>query len=201
MRVVSYKSLAECGVEIISGQIMSRIALKGAEGEAAEKRRVIIPKCILPDGSIEGKDLPEEELKAEADPKYLTEAGNIVMKLSTPYDAARVEESEAGCVVPSFCVIVRSSGELDPDYLLAFLNSTSCKGQLKNMVAGSVMAMLSIGKIRNAVVPVPSAERQKEIGKAFLKNRERIRIVKEIVRLETLKNDIAFRELENGHET
>lgn len=200
MSLLAHRTLAECGVEMAGGQIMSRITVPDDQTPVVETRRVIVPKSIRGDGFLDGKLLPEEKLKVAASPKYLTKAGDIVMKLSTPYDAAVVEETEAGCVVPSFCAIIRSPGELDAGYLLAFLNSSACKDQLKDMVAGAVMAMLSVGKIRSLVVPVPAMECQQAVGRQFRDNQGRLRIVSEISELETLKNDITFRELERMHD-
>ena len=102
--------LGECGLEIIGGQIMTRLAIKeGSEEEPVEIRKVVIPKCIHADGSIDVTEMPEESLRASPDPKRLTVPGDIVMKLSTPYDAAYVIEYTAGCIVPSFCAIIKSA--------------------------------------------------------------------------------------------
>ena len=198
MKKISRRTLEECGIVIAGGQILSRIKVSNAGEPAVEQRKVIVPKSILPDGSILDEDMPEEGFRVEVGPKYLAEAGDIVMKLSTPYDAAVVTEEEAGCVVPSFCAIIRSSGILDPAYLLAFLNSASCKDQLKSMVAGAVMAMLSVGKIRNVLIPVPKEEEQKKLGERFLENQERIKLIREIMDLETKRNDILFWEMEKN---
>ncbi len=193
---IKIRTLEEVGVIIIGGQIMTRITAKeGSADEVVETRRVVIPKCISGDGSIRSEEMPEEALKTSPDPKRLTEQGDIVVKLSTPYDAAMVDEKSEGCVVPSFCAIIKETGEVDPRYLLAFLNSRNCKEQLKVQVAGSVMTVLSVGKIKGALIPIPSMERQIEIGEHFLATQRKLRIVEEIVRLEQKKNDVLFQEM------
>ena len=193
--------LGECGLEIIGGQIMTRLAIKdGSDEEPVEVRKVVIPKCIHADGSIDVTEMPEESLRASPDPKRLTVPGDIVIKLSTPYDAAYVNEDSAGCIVPSFCAIIKSAGQLDLDYLLAFLNSATCKNQLKQQVAGSTMAMLSVGKIKNVMIPVPSPERQREIGGQFLETHRKVHLLEQIIRLEQKKNDIYFRDMVKEYE-
>ena len=193
--------LNECGIDIIGGQIMTRLAIKEGSGEdVVETRKVVIPKCIHADGSIDCTEMPEEALRAVPDPKRLTKSGDIVMKLSTPYDAALVEQDSAGCIVPSFCAIIKSSGQLNADYLLAFLNSSACKNQLKQQVAGSTMAMLSVGKIKSVMIPVPTEEEQRKIGENFLETQRKVSLLEQIIRLEQEKNDISFRDMVKDYE-
>lgn len=193
-------TLGECDLEIIGGQIMSRITSKDDSDEGIGKWRVVVPKCIQADGSIDDTEMPEEVLTSKPDHKRVTELGDIVMKLSTPYDAARVEEGAVGCIIPSFCAIIKSTGELNRDYLLAFLNSNTCKTQLKLQVAGSTMAMLSVGKVKNITIPVPPMEVQERIGNQFNETRRKVQIAKKIILLEQKKNDIYFRDLEKEYE-
>ena len=193
-------TLGECDLEIIGGQIMSRITSKGDSEEGIGKWRVVVPKCIQADGSIDDTEMPEEVLVSKPDPKRVTELGDIVMKLSTPYDAACVEEGAVGCIIPSFCAIIKSTGKLNRDYLLAFLNSNTCKTQLKLQVAGSTMAMLSVGKVKNITIPVPPMEVQERIGNQFNETRRKVQIAKKIILLEQKKNDIYFRDLEKEYE-
>lgn len=187
--------LGDC-VEIIGGQVMSRIAAKAdVNGKAVETRKVVVPKCINADGSIDVEEMTEELLKAAADVKKLTQVGDIVIKLSPPYDAAIVDDTAADCLVPSFCAIVRGSSKVDIHYLLAFLNSELCKRQLATSVAGAVMTVLSVGKIKNIYVPMPGAEQQHEIGQRYMGTQRKLRIIRKIGELEAKRNDIVFKEM------
>ena len=88
---------------IVGGQIMTRITVKDDSSEpVAEERRVITPKAILSDGTIDVAEIPTEKLKVEADANKITAVGDIVIKLSTPYDSAIITEETAGCLIPSF---------------------------------------------------------------------------------------------------
>ena len=190
------KTLADCNIEIISGQIMSRVTAKPETGdEIIETRRVIVPKAIHSDGTVDCSELPQETLRTEADKKRITQIGDIVIKLSTPYDAAIIDEYSAGCIVPSFCAIIRHDATIDNRYLLAFLNSDCCKDQLKQQVAGAVMTVLSVGKVSSVLIPLATCEEQAVIGNRFIETQRKIRILKEIFELETKRNDIVFRDL------
>ena len=180
---------------IIGGQIMTRLIAKEEAGDSVvEERKIIVPKCILSDGTIDVKELPVEKLKAPADQKKITTAGDIVIKLSTPYDSAIVTEESAGCLVPSFCAIIRCN-EINNNYLQAFLSTAGCKNQLKNQVAGAVMTILSVGKLGNVDVPYADKSTQEKIGQGYIQTQEKISALKRIVELEEKRNDIIFREL------
>ena len=184
-------------VAVVGGQIMSRVTANPDAGdEVVETRKVLIPKSINSDGSIDVSVMPEEHLKVCADPKKISEAGDIVMKLSPPYDAGLVTKTSQGCIVPSFCAIIKPSSEVDVQYLLAFMNSTLCKNQLQSQVSGSVMTVLSVGKVKNVNIPTPPIEEQRRIGQRFMESQRKLSIIRQIALLESKRNDIVFRELE-----
>ena len=117
---------------------------------------------------------------------------------------ARINESAEGCIVPSFCVIIRpedSKAIADrivlPDYLVAFLNSSTCKDQLDSAVQGTVMTILSVGKVREISVPIPDEGKQHAIAMTYLETQYRISLLEEIQKLEKMKNDAVFAELED----
>lgn len=194
-------SLKELNVELIGGQIMSRVTVKdNSDDSVTEVRKVIIPKVINSDGTITIEDLPEEKLRVAADEKRITKIGDIVIKLSTPYDAAVIDEQSSGCLVPSFCAIIRHGAEIDTNYMLAFLNSSFCKEQLKQQVAGSNMAVLSVGKVASVLMPLPLKNEQIEIGNNYIKTQDRLKLIKQIVALETKRNDVFFKELVKDYE-
>ena len=190
------KKLSECGIKVIGGQIMSRVTANVKKGaEVVETRKVLVPKCIHSDGTISAEDMPEEALRVSAPPKKLTQAGDIVIKLSTPYDAGLVTAETEGAIVPSFCAILKSDNSVNRDYLLAFLNSAACKEQLRMQVSGAVMTVLSVGKIENVDIPIPSESEQQAIGGRFMETANKIAILQKIVVLEAKRNDIVFKEM------
>lgn len=184
-------------IDIIGGQIMTRIVIgKDGNDETIETRRVLVPKCINADGSIDIAEAPKERLKSAPDPKKISSVGDIVMKLSPPYDAGIVTEESAECIIPSFCAIIKCPDTIDRNYLLAFFNSNACKEQLKAQVQGAVMTVLSVGKIKNVSMPLPDLEEQKSIGMRYMKTQRKLGILKQIIQLESKRNDIIFRDLE-----
>ena len=184
--------------DVIGGQIMTRIKAESND-EVLGKIKVIIPKAINDYGLVDSSLLPEEELKAEADDKKITKAGDIVIKLNSPYDSAAINEDSEGCIVPSFCAIIRFKKipGVTPSYIQAFLNSRICKDQLEAQVQGAIMTLLTVGKIKEVEIPLPEETVQFSIGMTYLETQDKLKVLEEIIKLEKQKNDVFFYELED----
>ena len=190
------------GIEIYSGQIMSRVIAKQDDLDV-QRLRVIVPKAISSIGTINIEELPTECFKPNifnTKDTRITQIGDIVIKLSTPYDSAIITEETAGCVVPSFCAIIRNYSSIKTEYLQAFLSSKLCKEQLKSQVVGMVMTILSVGKIKDIKIPIPSQERMVEIGEKYMEVQNRVTVLEQIIKLESKRNDIVFNTLENEND-
>ena len=113
---MEYRKLGEL-VEVVSGQIMTRVKASGGNDKVIEKRKVIIPKAIGRNGIIDISQLAEEQITAKIPENRITQIGDIVIKLNSPYDSAVIDANTSGCVVPSFCAIIRIKEKINPDYL------------------------------------------------------------------------------------
>lgn len=185
------------GLNIVGGQIISRIEAKNIS-EKYDTMKVLVPKAIS-NGRVNKEELAEVDVKIDVDPKRITRAGDIVMKLSTPYDACLITKEDEGLLVPSFCAIINNIPEdmILKEYLLSFLNSKACLMQIKTIVTGSTMAILSVGQIKKISVPAPVLFTQDEIGDRYLQDMEKIRLLERIVKLEKEYLDSRFFEMED----
>ena len=195
-----YMKLGEL-VDILGGQIMTRIKVSNPTDECIEERKVIVPKAITDSGIIDASQLAEEKLKVEADEKRIAKAGDIVIKLNSPYTSAMISEESMGCIVPSFCAIIRIKTmgidrKVLPGYLLAFLNSSSCRNQLDDMIRGTVMTLLSVGKLKEVNVPIPGETEQFSIAMEYMNIQHKLNLISQIEKWERMKNDTFFSELE-----
>lgn len=189
---------------VTGGQILNRIEADKKLGETGREMKVVVPKSIHSDGTIEPQEMQTVLIREDAG-KYenkLARKGDIVIKLSPPYDAAMVNDEAAGCLIPSFCALIRCN-DLDLRFfVLAFLNSESCKEQLKNSVGGSIVQVTSAGRIKSLKVYVPEEgghllkEKCMEIGRDYEKANERLLLIRKIQELESERNSLVFKRLE-----
>ena len=85
---------------VTAGQIMTRVtAGKDTGVQAVDNVKVLIPKAIV-SGVIVKEDLGTAELSKQIDDEKYTHEGDVVIKLSTPYDAAYVTAEDVGIAIP-----------------------------------------------------------------------------------------------------
>ncbi len=178
------------GLSFIGGQITSRIEADEKKKEnVIGKVRVIPPKAIK-SGRIVQDELYEVEYKVEFDEKKLTKAGDVVVKLSSPYDAAYVTKDDEGLLIPSFCIIIRNTGKnVSSEFLTAFCNSGVYLRQVMNMVSGAKVPMLTIGKIKEVNVNLLSLEEQEQVSQYYKNLNEKQIVMEKIISLEKEKLD------------
>lgn len=155
---------------VTAGQIMTRVTADKEAGEqVVESVKVLVPKAIV-SGVIVKEDLGDAELGKQIDEEKHTHEGDVVIKLSTPYDAAYVDEENAGIAIPSFCAAIRITDDdkMDARYLTAFLNSSYVRDELTEKVVGSTRPMIKITDIRALEVPELNMNDMQDIGKAFV---------------------------------
>ncbi len=182
-------------LNVIGGQITSRVEAKDIS-EKYETMKVLIPKAIS-NGRVNHDELGSIDVKLDVDPKRITTEGDIVIKLSTPYDACIISKDDEGLLVPSFCAIINNvPEEINKLYFLAFVNSQACKIQIRDIVSGSLTAILSTGQLKKISIPIPDSEVQNELANKYEKYIEKINLLEKIVKLESEYLDSRFLEME-----
>ncbi len=184
-------------INIIGGQIISRVEAKD-ESEKQDTIKVLVPKAIS-NGVINADALETLDLKTTIDSKRITKEGDIIVKLTTPYGACLIDKENEGLLVPSFCVIINNVPEhIMKEYLVAFLNSKTCLMQIKSLVTGLSIPLLSSGQIKKFTIPLPETSIQKEISETYFESLEKIKLLEKITKLEKEYLDSKFVEMESN---
>ena len=128
--------------EIVGGQILTRVISKNNDGTSVP---VLMPKAIN-SGVILKNNLGEAILEKDVKSDKYTRKGDVVIKLSTPYDAAYVMESEEGLLIPSFCAAIRITNNelMNAKYLTAYLNTSYVRNLLSLIVSDTNKPMIKI---------------------------------------------------------
>lgn len=176
------------GLAFIGGQITSRIEANEKKNEIAIGKVQVIPPKAIKAGKIVQDELYELEYKSDFDDKKLTKAGDIVVKLSSPYDAAYITEEDEGLLITSFCIIIRNTSKtLMSEYLAAFLNSEVYLKQVMDMVSGAAVPMLTMGKIKDVMVREMELEDQRQVAEYFQNISLKEEVMAQIIVLEKEK--------------
>lgn len=178
------------GLSFIGGQITSRVTADEKRNDPVLGTITVIPPKAIKDGKIVHEDLTELSYKVELDEKKVTREGDIVLKLSTPYDAACITKEDEGFLIPSFCIIIRSNSKtVAPEFLTAFFNSNVYRNQAMAMASGATVPMLTMGKIKEIAIKEFPLEEQKKIAGYAKLLREKEDVMAHIIELEHEKLD------------
>lgn len=143
-----------------SGLVLSR---KLARDNPVQRYRLINLRSITADGYIDLNETDVYDAKQTLPDEYLSQVGDIVIRLSAPYTAVLIDEENEGMVVSSNFVIVRTDPQvLLPDYLYWLLNTSEVKHR---MFESSSSNMLGAVKPRffseYEITPLPISEQQR----------------------------------------
>lgn len=183
------------------GQIMTRVSARDDIGDKVLKReKVLVPKSIS-NGIIITSNLGYVNLNKDIDKDKYTQEGDVVLKLSTPYDAAYITSKDIGLAIPSFCAAIRIwDKNIDAKYISAFLNTKYIKDILTEK-ASTVRPMVKILDIRALEIPKISLTDMQDIGKAYMLSGQKKEILYEMINIENkLMENIVLASIKSGTE-
>ena len=185
------KDIADC---IITGVLTRRVVYDGEDNDSSLKEgKILVPKAI-DDGLIDHSLLQRVKLDKEVKDKFYTKKGDVIMKLSTPYDSCFIDrEEDEGLIVPSFSLIIRGlKSDYDPYFIMAFLSSKYAWNQLERLGRGRTITILSNESVASLVVPEFKQLERERISERYKNYLEFKRMSSEIIELEKERNDVMF---------
>lgn len=148
--------------DIVVGMPLSR-ARRIPEGSEGDAMGVITQKTLTPDG-IDAGEISREVL-GNVRAACVTGSGDVIVKLTTPYDCAYIEDEHVGLLVISAAAILRPhSRDVNMRWVAAVLGMPQVKDELRLASIGSSIQMLKKAGLADIVIPVPSFEEQERVA-------------------------------------
>lgn len=176
--------------EIASGRQTSRLG--GDSQNGGFMIRVLSPGAIH-EGYIDEAQLKEAYAKDEEEIGQIhrlqkfTQKGDVIMKLSSPYEACLISGEDEKYLVPSNCCIIRqrfyseNDSKVPDEYICAAINSEFVRKQIDNKMRGSKNPTLRISDLKD--IMIPSGKYMDKIGKLFMVSAEnrknRLRLIED----------------------
>ena len=185
------KDIADC---IITGVLTRRVIYDGEDNDSSLKEgKILVPKAI-DDGLIDHSLLQRVKLDKEVKDKFYTKKGDVIMKLSTPYDSCFIDrEEDEGLIVPSFSLIIRGlKSDYDPYFIMAFLSSRYAWNQIERLRSGRAITILSNESVAELDIPEFKKLERERISERYKNYLEFKRMSSEIIELEKERNDVMF---------
>lgn len=107
--------------------------------EDSKKYKLLTLRCASVSGYLDLQYTEEFITKEELKQEYLTQKGDIIIRLSVPYTAILISKDEwCGYLVPSHFAIIRCNQErILPEYVLWFLRRDTIKQKILQNASGS----------------------------------------------------------------
>ena len=143
-----------------SGLVLSR---KLARENPVQRYRLLNLRSITPEGYIDLNETDVFDAKETLPREYLSQVGDIVIRLSAPYTAVLIDEESEGMVVSSNFVIVRTDPqELLPEFLYWLLNTSEVKHRMFENSSSNMLGAVKPKFFADyEITPLPIPEQQK----------------------------------------
>lgn len=163
---------------------------------AVKKYKLLNLKCINTTGYLDTRYIEEYSSAEILKSDFLTQKGDILVRLSTPYTAVMIKEkSECGYLVPSHFAIIRvDKTKALPEYVLWFLKRESTLQKiLQNSSGSSAFGTISSGFLASLKIREIPIEKQAVVGKLLLLSEKEQKLLHDLVK----QKEIFNRELVN----
>lgn len=150
--------------EISSGLVVSR---KKAiqESEIAKTYKQLNLRSINNNGYIDHEELELFSAKEIIDKSYLTQSGDIIVRLTDPFTAVYIDQSDENIVISSNFCVIRNIKKYNKLFLSYYLNSDNAKKMLFSNTQGSIMKNINMCSIADLELPNISLSKQLILGK------------------------------------
>ena len=157
---------------VCSGLVLSRKQAK----EPSEYRYPLINlRCIQQEGTIQLKEADIYAAKEPLKEEYLSQSGDIIVRLTAPYTAVLIDETTSGMVVSSNFVVIRVEDKsLLPEYLFWLLNTEKIKRKIYENATSNMLGAVNARFLADFELTLLSVEDQRKISQFnLLAKRER----------------------------
>ena len=160
---------------IRSGLVLSR---KTAQSSLPLHYPLLTLRSVHPKGYIEPDKLEIFSADNALNPDYLSQTGDIIVRLSAPYTAILLRPDTQGIVISSnFVRIQPDSRKLSPGYLFWLLNTPAVRRRIYQDATSNMLGAVKASWFANFDVPSLSLDQQNQIAALNELTREEVRIL------------------------
>lgn len=157
-----------------SGLVVNR--KKVMKGDICIKEyKMLTLKSIDPDGWLIKHELENFESAEILDNKYLTQKGDVIIRLSSPNTAITIDEHNEGYLVPSLFSIIRLTSEnVLSEFVGVYLNGNNVKKLYVRSAVGSTIQIIKTSMLRELDIPFEEIKKQRqvvEVNKLIMKEK------------------------------
>jgi len=114
---------------------------------------------------------------------YLTQPGDVIIRLRRPVRALYIDTNHAGRIVPSLMVLVRTrDADIDPRFLTYTIHSSTCQASLMREIKGTTIAAIKTRDLEHLDIPLPPMAIQQKVVTLMQTMRREQDLLEELIR-------------------
>lgn len=161
-----------------SGLVLSR---KQSKGPTDYRYPLINLRCIQQDGNIDLNKADIYEARESLKEEYLSQQGDIVVRLTAPYTAVLIDDTTSGMVISSNFVVIRIEDKrLHPEYLFWLLNTQKVKHKIYENTTSNMLGAVKAKFLMEFELTLLPDEIQQKIGQLNLLAKKESHLLKEL---------------------
>lgn len=161
-----------------SGLVLSR---KQARETSDIRYPLLTLRAINPAGYIDLSELDIFNATERLSNEYVTQPGDVIVRLTAPYTAVLIDESTSGTVVSSNFVIIRSDRQqVLPEYLYWLINTQSTKRAIYENTGSNVLGAIKAKYFSDFELPPITIEQQRFVADTNLLAIKESRLLREL---------------------
>ena len=150
-------------------------------GKDSLKYKMLNLKAVNDEGYIEDTLLEDFWAKERLKSGYLTQAGDIVVRLTTPSTAVLIDKEHTGFIIPSHFVVIRTdSRQILPEYLNWFLNEDRVRQELHQNLSSTMIGTVKPKVYACLEIDLIPLEEQKKIAELYRLSKKELRLLKQM---------------------
>ena len=163
---------------IRSGLVLSR---KQSKKPVGYRYPLINFRCIRHEGKIELSEADIFEAKELLKEEYLSQKGDIIVRLTAPYTAVLIDATTSGMVISSNFVVIRIEDDrLLPEYLFWLLNTQKIKRKIYENATSNMLGAVKVKLLLDFELVVLPIEQQYKIAQLNLMAKKERQLLKEL---------------------
>lgn len=161
-----------------SGLVLSR---KQAREPSEYRYPLINLRCIQQEGIIQLNEADIYEAKEPLKGEYLSQSGDIIVRLTVPYTAVLIDETTSGMVISSNFVVIRiEDKQLLPEYLFWLLNTQKVKRKIYENTTSNMLGAVKAKFLTDFELTLLPLEDQYKIAQLNLLAKKESQLLKEL---------------------
>ncbi len=150
-------------------------------GKDSLKYKMLNLKAVNDEGYIEDTLLEDFWAKERLKSGYLTQAGDIVVRLTTPFTAVLIDKEHTGFIIPSHFVVIRTdSRQILPEYLNWFLNENRVRQELHQNLSSTMIGTVKPKVYACLEIDLITLEEQKKIAELYKLSKKELRLLEQM---------------------